>query len=196
MKSSDKVEQERRVSGVGMAELILRTSVGSTMIAHGIKHARSLDGTTGWFQSIGFRAPRIQAATSASVEILAGSALVVGSMTPVAAAAVIGTMGVATRAVHAPNGFFITAEGYEYTASLAAACVALVGLPSGPFSLDRKFSPRRWRGTKAACATLLVGAISSAIHTSVFWANPSRASPTTRPVAYTPDTSEPVGRDR
>ncbi|WP_231917457.1 DoxX family protein [Rhodococcus sp. 008] len=164
------------------------------MLAHGIKHARSLDGTTGWFQSIGFRAPRIQATTSASVEILAGSALVAGSMTPVAAAAVIGTMGVATRTVHAPNGFFITAEGYEYTASLAAACVALVGLPAGPFSLDRHFSTRRWRGTRAACAALLVGAISSVIHTSAFWTNPRRTSPTAPPVTYVPGPREPVGK--
>lgn len=196
MKNSDKPEQRHRISGVDVAELILRTSIGATMIAHGIRHARSLDGTAGWFKSIGFRAPRIQATTSAGVEILAGSALVAGSLTPVAAAAVIGTMGVATRTVHAPNGFFITAEGYEYTASLAAACVALVGLPAGPLSLDRYFRTKRWRGSKAACATLFVGAFSSAIHTSMFWNNPRRRPQTTPSVTHLPEPAELVGEAR
>ncbi|MDT4951147.1 MAG: putative oxidoreductase, partial [Pseudonocardiales bacterium] len=31
------------------------------MIAHGLRHGRTLDGTAGWFESIGFKEPRLQA---------------------------------------------------------------------------------------------------------------------------------------
>ncbi|HEV7469614.1 MAG TPA: DoxX family protein [Pseudonocardia sp.] len=114
-----------------MARLLLRTVLGGTMIAHGLKHGRSLDGTAGWFGSIGFKEPQLQARASAIVETGAGAALIAGAGTPLAAAAVVGTMGVAARSVHQPNGFFITAEGYEYVLNLAAASVALAGLGPG-----------------------------------------------------------------
>lgn len=42
------------------------------------------------------------------------SALLAGAATPLAGSAVVGTMAVAARSVHLENGFFITAEGYEY----------------------------------------------------------------------------------
>ncbi|EHI41380.1 hypothetical protein OPAG_08201 [Rhodococcus opacus PD630] len=164
------------------------------MVAHGVKHARSLDGTTRWFESIGFRDPKFQAATSAGVEILSGSALIAGSMTPVAAAAVIGTMGVAIRTVHAPNGFFITAEGYEYAAGLAAGCVALVSLPAGMLSLDRHLRLGRFRGGKAALATLFAGAASAASHTSVFWNSPRRPTRDAQPPTPDLTTVEPDDR--
>jgi putative oxidoreductase len=188
---SDRVRQKRVFGGVDIAELLLRTTIGATMVAHGVKHARSLDGTTRWFESIGFRDPKFQAATSAGVEILSGSALIAGTMTPVAAAAVIGTMGVAIRTVHAPNGFFITAEGYEYAAGLAAGCVALVSLPAGMVGLDRHLRLGRFRGGRAALATLIVGAASAVSHTSVFWNSPRRTPPDAQPRTPDLDTVDP-----
>ncbi|WKN61397.1 DoxX family protein (plasmid) [Rhodococcus opacus] len=188
---SDRGRQKRGFGGVDVAELLLRTTIGATMVAHGVKHARSLDGTTRWFESIGFRDPKFQAATSAGVEILSGSALIAGSMTPVAAAAVIGTMGVAIRTVHAPNGFFITAEGYEYAGGLAAGCVALVSLPAGMLSLDRHLRLGRFRGGKAALATLIAGATAAASHTSVFWNSPRRTPRDAQPPTPDLTTVEP-----
>lgn len=35
---------------VDLARLLLRASVGGTMIGHGVKHARSLPGTARWFE--------------------------------------------------------------------------------------------------------------------------------------------------
>jgi putative oxidoreductase len=43
------------------------------------------------------------------VEIGAGAAVLAGVATPLSASAVVGTMAVAARSVHIPNGFFITA---------------------------------------------------------------------------------------
>src|SRR5262245_48766690 len=101
------------------------------MITHGVRHGRTLDGTAGWFRSIGFRQARLQAQLSAAVEIGAGTALVAGAGTPLAASAVVGTMGVAARTVHLPNGFFVNAEGYEYVMNLAIASTALAALGPG-----------------------------------------------------------------
>src|ERR1700689_5617328 len=103
------------------------------MGAHGVRHGRSFDGAAGWLGSIGFKQPRLQAAASAAVEVGAGAALVAGAATPLAASAVVGTLAVAARSVHVPNGFFITAEGYEYVLNLVAASVGLGALAPGEF---------------------------------------------------------------
>jgi len=100
------------VKSIGAAQLILRAAIGGTMVTHGIKHGRTLDGTARWFDSIGFRQARLQAAASAAVETGAGAAVLAGAATPLSAAAVVGTMAVAARSVHLQNGFFITGEGY------------------------------------------------------------------------------------
>jgi putative oxidoreductase len=121
----------------GLARLVLRTALGGTMIAHGVRHARTLDGTAGWFESIGFRHPRLQAKLSAGVEIGAGAALALGAATPLAASAVVGTMGVAYHTVHRPNGYFVTAEGWEYVGFISASAVALAALGPGRLSADR-----------------------------------------------------------
>lgn len=86
---------------------------------------------------IGFRKPRLQAGLSAAVEVGAGAALVAGAATPLSAAAVVGTMAVAARSVHIRNGFFITAEGWEYVAALGVSSVAAAALGGGRFSVNR-----------------------------------------------------------
>ena len=60
-----------------LTRLLLRTAIGGTMIAHGIRHARTLNGTAGWFESIGFRQPRLQAKLSAAVVWLMGALAIV-----------------------------------------------------------------------------------------------------------------------
>jgi len=159
--------------GAEIARLLLRAVVGGTIVAHGVRHARTLDGTAGWFGSIGFRQPRLQARTSAVVEIGAGAALVAGAGTPLAAAAVVGTMVVAARSVHVPNGFFVIAEGYEYVLNLASAAVAVAGLGPGRFSVDRALGvDSRLHGAGAAALAAGLGAAGAAAQLSVFWRKP------------------------
>jgi putative oxidoreductase len=158
------------MKGIGAERLVLRAAIGGTMVAHGIKHGRSLDGTARWFSSIGFREPRLQAIASAVVEIGAGAAVLAGAATPLSAAAVVGTMAVAARTVHLPNGFFITGEGYEYVLNLGAASVALAALGPGGFSvdhllgIDEKLSP-----AQRALLAAGVGLGAAAIQLAVFW---------------------------
>jgi putative oxidoreductase len=161
------------VSGKDVAGLVLRTAIGGTLVAHGIRHWRTLDGTARWFGSIGFKQPRLQAAASAAVEVGAGAALIAGAGTPLAASAVVGTMTVAARSVHLENGFFITAEGYEYVLNLSAASVALAAIGPGSLSVDRvlgihdKLSPAQRVGLAVG-----LGLAAAAAQLAAFWQRP------------------------
>ena len=101
--------------------LIIRSWIGLVILIHGVNHARSLDGTANWFESIGFRSAKLQAINSALVEIGAGAMLVLGLGTSLAAA-----------------GFFIfrPGEGYEYVATLGLAALGLAITGPGAISLD------------------------------------------------------------
>lgn len=159
--------------GSGTTSLILRATFGATMIAHGLKHGQTIQGTADWFRSIGFREPELQARLSAAAEVGAGSALVVGAATPLAASAVGGTMAVAGRSVHARNGFFITAEGYEYVLNLGAAAVALSTLGPGRFSVDRLVgSGDQPPSLRRGLLTAAVGLGAGAIQLAAFWRRP------------------------
>ena len=158
---------------LALTPLLLRSVIGGTLIAHGVKHGRSLDGTAQWFESIGFRSPRLQARASAVVEVGAGIALVAGAATPIAAAAVIGTMAVAARSVHMTHGFFITSEGWEYVTNLAVASVALAGIGPGWWSVDRALGWDNWRGDHAAATAIGIGITSAAAQLAFFYKSPA-----------------------
>lgn len=161
------------MSGIGVARVVLRAVIGGTMIAHGLRHGRTLDGTSGWFGSIGFRRPRAQAVASAVVEVGAGAALVAGAATPVAAAAVVGTMGVAARSVHLPNGFFVVNEGYEFVLNLGAASVALAAIGPGRLSVDRALGlDLRLSGPQRATIAAGLGLAAAAAQLAIFWRRP------------------------
>ncbi len=121
---------------IGLA--VLRVWVGIVIVAHGVNHARSLDGTANWFESIGFRSSKLQALNSAVVEIGAGALLIVGLGTSFAAAGIVATMFVAFWTVHRTNGFFIfrPGEGYEYVATLGFAALAIAIAGPGSVSID------------------------------------------------------------
>lgn len=151
-------------------QLLLRTALGGTMIAHGVKHGRNIEGTAGWFGSIGFKQPKLQARASAVVEVGAGAAIVAGTATPLASAAVVGTMAVAARSVHLSNGFFITSEGWEYVANLSVAAIALAAIRPGRFSVDRtlgldaKLTSRQAAALAAGLGLIAAGAQLTTFH--------------------------------
>jgi putative oxidoreductase len=108
------------------------------MVAHGVNHWRSIEGTASWFEKVGFKAPRLNAWLSAGNEVAIGTALVLGLLTSVAAAALAATMFVAFWSIHRfvfhrPN------EGYEYVFTLAALALALAVAGPGSVSLDAAF---------------------------------------------------------
>lgn len=122
-----------------LALALLRLVIGATMIAHGVNHwigGGKIAGTGRWFASLGLRNGVLQAWLSVITEIGAGVLLVLGLLTPLAAAAVISVMLVAGLLAHRKNGFFVFREGYEYVLVLAVACLALGLTGPGKISLD------------------------------------------------------------
>lgn len=162
------------MNGTQLARGILRVAIGATMIAHGVRHGRTLDGTAQWFGSIGFRQPRLQARASSVVEIGSGAALLAGAATPLSAAAVIGTMAVAARSVHAKNGFFVVDEGWEFVFNLAASSVALAALGPGRLSVDSALRDvETLGGQRRAALALGVGIGAAAVQLAAFWRRPA-----------------------
>jgi putative oxidoreductase len=142
---------------VDIASLVLRLAVGGTMIAHGWNHAFGggrLPGTARWFESIGIRPGRVHALFATVTELGAGTLLVLGLLTPLAAAAVVGTMAVALVANHLKNGFFIfrPGEGYEYVLMITLVACALGALGGGAWSADHLLGFRvdGWAGLAIA----------------------------------------------
>ncbi|MDH3498948.1 MAG: DoxX family protein [Acidimicrobiia bacterium] len=123
---------------IDFAMLVLRVGIGLVILAHGVNHARSLDGTASWFESVGFKNAGLQASMSALVEIGVGILLVIGLLTPLASAGLVATMFVAFWAIHRHNGFFIfrPGEGWEYVSTLALAGLAVGIAGAGRASVD------------------------------------------------------------
>ncbi|HEX4979479.1 MAG TPA: DoxX family protein [Acidimicrobiales bacterium] len=167
------------IAAVTVAALLLRLTLGATMLAHGWNHVwggGKIPGTARWFSSIGFRAPVAQAWLASLTELGAGALLLAGLATPVAAAAVVGTMVVALLANHLKNGFFIfrPGEGYEYVLMIILAALALAALGGGEASLDHaldvSFDPLVGLAVGVAGGAVGVGVL------AVFWRRPSAAA--------------------
>jgi putative oxidoreductase len=171
------------MNSVNIAALVLRLVVGGTMIAHGWNHAfggGKLPGTARWFESIGIRPGHVHALAATVTELGAGALLVLGLLTPLAAAAVVGTMVVALVANHARNGFFIfrPGEGYEYVLMITLVSCALGALGAGGWSVDHAagFGLHGWAGLAVAA---LAGVGGAALLLAASW----RPGPAEVPVA-------------
>ncbi len=76
--------------------------------------------------------------------------------------------------MHFQNGFFITAEPYEYVLNLSAASVALAAIGPGSLSVDRllglhdKFTPLQRAGLAAG-----IGLVAAAAQLATFWERPA-----------------------
>ncbi len=130
------------MDGVDLAALLFRTTLGGVMLAHGWNHLfgpGGVDGTARWFGSMGLRPPRVHALASGSIELASGAALLLGLLTTLSCAAVIGVMTVAFVTAHRRNGFFIfkPGQGWEYVAVLAVVTAALGALGPGEVSVDQ-----------------------------------------------------------
>jgi putative oxidoreductase len=164
------------MSGVDIAALLLRLIVGVTMLAHGWNHAfggGKLAGTARWFGSIGMRPAKLHAFLATATELGAGTLLILGLLTPLAAAGVVGSMLVALIANHVRNGFFIfrPGEGYEYVLMIIVVAIAIGAAGGGVASLDEVFGLRLagWLGLTIAGG---LGLLSGGAALAVGWRRP------------------------
>jgi putative oxidoreductase len=160
-----------------VAFLVIRIWLGFVMIAHGINHGRSLEGTANWFASKGFRSAPMNARVSAIGEIMIGLALIGGLLTSFAAAGLIATMFVAFWSIHRFAGFFNfhrPDEGFEYVATLAVVGAALAIAGPGRYSLDHVFDIADQLDGLIGGVVALAGLVAGGAQVAVFWRKPGR----------------------
>jgi putative oxidoreductase len=187
-----------------IALLVLRVVVGLFFAGHGAQKlfgafgGHGIAGTAGFFDSIGMRPGRRHAIAAGTAEFAGGVLLILGLLTPLAAAMIIAVMVVAIATVHASNGPWVTDSGWEYNAVLIAVAFALTGASPGEISLDDAIG---WMpditGTGWAFGALGAGLLGALGALGSARAVTARATPeTTTAGATTPAAAVAAGADR
>jgi putative oxidoreductase len=184
--------------------LALRVGVGGTLFAHGAQKlfgwfgGAGLEQTGVTFEQLGFRPGKANAIAAGLGEAGGGALLAAGLGTPSAAAAVAGTMIVASS-MHAASGFFNSKGGFEFPAVLGWSATTLALTGPGALSLDHVLGHRfnrPWMRNIAlaavAPAALLV--IAKRRRTVAPQTSPAETPPTQTPHAQTPASRAPASQ--
>ncbi|WP_040814730.1 DoxX family protein [Nocardia concava] len=147
--------------------LLLRLALGLTIAAHGTQKlfgwfgGGGISGTGQFFTASGYPAGNTMAVIAGLSETLGGLGLAAGLLTPLAAAAVLGTM-INAIAVHG-TGHFFAPKGFEYelTLALGAATLALTG--PGRLSLDHHLPTLRNHRITYGIAAITLAVIAAGI---------------------------------
>ncbi|MGX6445234.1 DoxX family protein [Neobacillus sp. K501] len=125
--------------------LIIRLVIGLLFVGHGAQKlfgwfgGYGLKGTGGWFESIGMKPGVTMALFAGLAELIGGILFTLGLLTPLASIMIAGTMLMAIVKVHAANGLWSTANGYEYNLTLIAVAIGIALIGPGQYALDSLF---------------------------------------------------------
>lgn len=128
---------------IDLALLIVRVILGVIFIVHGGQKVfgwfdgPGVKGMSHWLGSMGVAHPALLAWIASLSEFGGGVLVLVGLLTPLAAAVIVSTMVVAILLVHAKNGFLITKSGYEFNLSLIGLALMLMLAGAGTISIDQ-----------------------------------------------------------
>lgn len=171
-------------SPVNLGLLLLRLAVGVVFIAHGYNHifgGGKITGTARWFAGLGMKPGWLHAWTASLTELGAGALLMIGLLTPLGGAGVVGVMLVAWITNHLSNGFFIfrPGEGYEYVMTLTFCGLLFSCVGAGEWSVDHAigiFDPPGWLATGLCFAAGMGGAAALLV---IFWRPERKRAPRT-----------------
>lgn len=161
---------------IDFALTLLRVWAGIVILAHGINHGRTLEGTAQWFAKKGFRSAPLNARISAANEIALGLGLIAGLLTTVAAAGLAATMFVAFWSIHRFVGFFNfhrPDEGYEYVTTLAVVALIIAILGPGSVSLDSTLGIADDLDGWVGAAIVGAGLVVAFLQLAMFWRKPT-----------------------
>jgi putative oxidoreductase len=151
---------------MNVARFAGRVVVGGLFMGHGLQKLKGwfggpgLEGTEGMMKQLRMNPPRRNALAAGVTETAGGALMVAGLATPLASAALVGTMITAIRKVHWSSGPWATSGGYEYNLVLIAALLALAEEGPGDLSLDALLGIEV-TGVKWSLAALALGAAAS-----------------------------------
>ncbi|MFJ1749011.1 DoxX family membrane protein [Streptomyces sp. NPDC088116] len=143
--------------------LLLRLVLGLTMAAHGGQKlfgwfgGGGLDGTGEFFTMSGYPSGKALAVVAGLTEALGGLGLALGLLTPLAGAALVGTM-VNVLAVKGLGAFFAP-TGIEYELLLTAGAAALTLTGPGRIALDRFLPGVKTHRLAYGVAALVLGVV-------------------------------------
>ncbi len=149
--------------------LLLRLLIGLAFAAHGAQKlfgwfgGGRLEGTAGFFASLGYRAPALMALVAGLAELGGGLLLASGLLTPLAALALATVMLNAIVTVKWRQGFL---GGYELEATYLTVAIAVVATGPGRLSLDRAIGWDDNITGPAWASVVLAGAIVTAVVTT------------------------------
>lgn len=121
--------------------LILRVGIGIMFVAHGLQMAFGIFGGPGvkgfaqMLTSLGFAPAILWSYVAAYTVLIGGSFVIVGILTRPSALLLLIFILTAGVKVHLSKGFFLSNGGIEYTFVIAAACLSLVLLGGGKYSI-------------------------------------------------------------
>lgn len=127
---------------IALGLLVVRVVVGLLFVGHGAQKlfgwfgGYGPKGTGGWMESIGIKPGVAMAVAAGLMELIGGLLFVAGLLTPLAAVLIVLTMIGAIVKVHAPNGIWATANGYEYNLVLVAIAIGIALTGAGEYSID------------------------------------------------------------
>lgn len=145
--------------------LVARLVLGLLMAGHGTQKlfgwfgGHGLDGTGGFFESLGFRPGRVFAAAAALAELGGGLLLALGFLGPVGPALIISVMIVAALTVHWNHGVFATSNGIEVPLLYATGALALALTGHGAYSLDALLGLQSLFTASVAWAAIGIGVL-------------------------------------
>lgn len=152
---------------MNIGRLAARAVIGGLFVGHGTQKlfgwfgGPGIAGTEQMMDAIDMRPTRANAYAAGVAETAGGALLALGAGTPLAAAALTGTMATAIRKVHKPNGPWAAQGGWEYNAVLIAAIAALVEAGPGKISVDSRLGHAEW-GAGWAFGAVAAGLAASA----------------------------------
>jgi putative oxidoreductase len=152
---------------MGLFRLLARLTIGLLFVGHGTQKlfgwfgGGGPEGTGQFFEQVGLRPGKRYALAAGAAEAGGGLLFAAGAATPLAAAAISGSMITAIKTVHWEKGVWSSAGGYEYNLVLLAAVFGLTENGPGKWSVDDALGKSRW-GTAWALAALVAGAAGSA----------------------------------
>ncbi|GAA2724741.1 MULTISPECIES: DoxX family protein [Streptomyces] len=158
----------RSLEGISLGLLLIRMMLGIIMMVHGTQklfgwfEGPGINGTAKFFAQVGYPAPKTMAVVAGMSEGLGGAGIFLGLLTPLAAAALLGTM-INALGVTWDRGFLLP-QGVEYTLLIALTAAGLALTGPGVYAVDRfvpglRPPPRVAVGVAAIALACVAGAV-------------------------------------
>lgn len=153
---------------MNFGRLLLRLVVGGLFVGHGTQKlfgwfgGPGLEGTTGMMKNLELEPARDNAVASSATEAVGGAMIATGTLTPFAAAGLMGAMITAIRKVHFTKGLWNSGGGYEFNLVLLAALFYLAENGPGGASVDAMIGMEHG-GKARGFLALAAGAIGSTL---------------------------------